>query len=127
MKKHAIVLISVLFMFAFATNAQEQKSQEKPKKPTVEERVNKMARDLSLNDVEKASVKTLLEKQDAENKKFNKENPDKESADYKTKKKELQTKQNAELKAVLGDEKYKKYQEIRKAEKEAAKQAEKKP
>jgi hypothetical protein len=128
MKKYAIVLFSALLMLGYTTMAQ-QSDQPKPKKPTVEERVAKMTKDLGLSAAEQTQVTTLLTKQDAEMKQFYKDNSgaDKESADYKAKKKEVQNKQDAELKATIGDEKYKKYQEIRKAEREAAKQTQQKP
>ncbi len=127
MKKYAIVLFSALFMFAIATQAQKQKEQKNPRKTSIEERVAKMTKDLSLSADEQAQVTTLFTKQDAEMKAFYKDNTNKESADYKPKKKELQTKHDAELKTIIGEEKFKKYQEIRKAERAAAKQADKKP
>lgn len=119
MKKYAILLFSALFLLALTTSAQDSTPPMKPKGPSIEVRVEKMATDLGLTDVVKASVKTLLEKQAAEKKKFNTEN-DKESAGYKTKLKELQKSQNDELKALIGDDNYKKLQEIKAAEKIAA-------
>ena len=118
MKKYAILLFSALLMFALTINAQEKKS----KGPSIEVRVEKMATDLGLTDVEKASVLTLLQKQDAEKKQFTKDN-DKESAEFKPKMKELQKKQNDELKATLGDEKFQKLQALKAAERKAEKDA----
>ena len=128
MKKYAIVLFSALLMLGYTAMAQ-QNDLPKPKKPTVEERVAKMTTDLGLSAAEQTQVTALFTKQDTEMKQFYKDNSgaDKESADYKAKKKEVQNKQDAELKALIGDEKFKKYQEIKKAEKEAAKQAQQKP
>lgn len=128
MNKYAIALFSALLMLGYTTMAQ-QSDQPKPKKPTVEERVAKMTKDLGLSTAEQAQVTTLFTSQDAEMKQFYKDNAgaDKESAEYKAKKKEVQIKQDAGLKAIIGDEKYKKFQEIRKAEREAAKQAQQKP
>ena len=119
MKKYAIFMFAALVMFASTMKAQENK-EKKAKGPSIEVRVEKMATDLGLTDVEKASVKTLLEKQDAEKKEFSKV-MDKESADFKPKMKELQKKQSAELKAVLGEEKFQKLQAIRAEEKKAVK------
>jgi len=122
MKKYSILLFSALLMFASTINAQEKK-EKKAKGPNIEVRVEKMATDLGLTVAEKANVITLLEKQDAEKKQFNKDN-DKAGADFKTKMKALQKKQNDELKATLGDEKFKKMQAIKAAEKKQKKKAE---
>jgi len=119
MKKYAIFMFAALVMFASTINAQEKKA----KGPSIEVRVEKMATDLGLSAVEKATVKTLLEKQDAEKKEFSK-SMDKENAEYKPKMKELQKKQTAELKAAIGDEKFKKMQDLKAAEKAAEKKAE---
>ena len=119
MKKYAIFMFAALVMFASTMKAQENK-EKKAKGPSIEVRVEKMVTDLGLTDVEKASVKTLLEKQDAEKKEFSK-GMDKESADFKPKMKELQKKQSAELKAVLGEEKFQKLQALRVEEKKAVK------
>jgi len=112
MKKYAVIVFSALFMLALTVNAQEQTTPKKEKGPSLKERVEKMAKELSLNDAEKAKLTTLLEKHSADKKKFNAENS-KESADYKEKSKELRKAQDAELKELLGDEKYKKLQEIK--------------
>jgi len=122
MKKYSMILFSVLVMFAIATSAQEQTKQKKAKGQSIENQVEKMATDLGLNDSEKVKVKTLLEKQQAERKKFNSEN-NKENADYNQKMKDFRKAQSAELKAVLGNEKFKKWQEM----KAAANKAQKKP
>ena len=122
MKKYAIFMFAALVMFASTMKAQENK-EKKAKGPSIEVRVEKMATDLGLTDVEKASLKTLLEKQDAEKKEFSK-GMDKESADFKPKMKELQKKQSAELKTAIGDEKFQKSQAIRAEEKKAEKKPE---
>jgi hypothetical protein len=123
MKKYDIILFSTLFMLALTTNAQVQTSQKKEKGPSLKERVEKMAKELSLNDTEKAKLTTLLEKQSADKKKFNAEYS-KESADYKEKSKEFKKGQEAELKLLLGEEKYKKLQEIKAEEKKSQKKTE---
>ena len=122
MKKYAIFMFAALLMFASTINAQENK-EKKAKGPSIEVKLEKMASDLGLTDAEKATVKTLLEKQDAEKKQFMKDN-DKESTDFKSKMKELQKKQNDELKATLGEEKFQKLQALRAEEKKAEKKAE---
>lgn len=119
MKKYALLLLSALFLFAMTTQAEGKKG----KGPTIQERVAKMTTDLGLSAAEQASVTTLFEKQDAEKKQFNKDN-EKGAEDYKAKMKEMQKRQGDELKAIIGAEKYKKYQEIRKAEKENEKKNE---
>lgn len=89
----------------------------------IEKRAEKMATELGLIDVEKAKVKVLLEKQNID---YNMAKSDlsPESADFKSKLKELRKVQEEELKKVIGKEKYAKYKENRAAEKakiEAAK------
>jgi len=122
MKKYAIFMFAALLMFASTLKAQENK-EKKAKGPSIEARVEKMSTDLALTDAEKATVKTLLEKQDAERKQFMKDN-DKESADFKPKMKELLKKHGAELKAIIGDEKFQKLQALRAEERKAEKKAE---
>lgn len=122
MKKYAIFMLAALLMFASTMKAQENK-EKKAKGPSVEMTLVKMTTTLSLTTTEQANVKTLLEKQDAEKKQFNKDN-DRESADYKPKMKELQKKHNVELKALIGDERFQIWQEIKLAEKKQKKNAE---
>lgn len=119
MKKYAIIMFSALLMFSSTLNALEKKD-KKGKGSSIEMRVEKMATDLGLNNAEKSSVKTLLEKQEAEKKQFSKDN-NKESAEYKPKMKELQKKQNDELKALIGDAKFQKLQALKAEEKKAGK------
>jgi hypothetical protein len=122
MKKYVIFMFAALLMIASTIKAQENK-EKKAKGPSIEVRVEKMATDLGLSAAEKATVTTLLEKQDAEKKQFMKDN-DKESAEFKPKMKELQKKQSAELKVAIGDEKFQKFQALRAEEKKAEKKAE---
>ncbi|MFZ4582119.1 MAG: hypothetical protein ACOYM7_05660 [Paludibacter sp.] len=121
MKKNVIALFAALFMLVLVANAQQPAGPQKPKGPSIENRVEKMATDLALTDVEKTALKDLMVKQDVEMKKFRSE-VDKESPDFKTKMKEIRTSQDAELKTLLGDEKYKKLQEIRAEMRKAAEQ-----
>ena len=122
MKKYVIFMFAALFMFATTMDAKGKKN-KKGKVPSIEVRVEKMSTDLGLNDAEKASVTTLLQKQDAEKKQFNKDN-DKESPEYKPKMKELEKKQNEELKAVIGEEKFQKLKAMKPARKKAEKEPE---
>lgn len=87
-----------------------------------------MVTDLGLNDAEKASVTTLFEKQAGEVKAL-KEGADIQSDEFKAKMKDLRKTQEAELKTVIGNEKYAKLKEIRAAEKlkKDAEKADKKP
>lgn len=109
MKKYLLLVFSAIFMISVAATAQGNK---KGKGPSIENRVDKMATDLELNAAEKASVLSILTKQEAELKTFRAE-VDKESPDFKTKMKNMRTAQDAELKAAIGVEKFKKLQAMR--------------
>ena len=111
MKKNLVVLLSIVFVCTSMVFAQEQNNQ-KGKAPSVEQRVEKMATDLSLSATEKANLQTLFAKQDADVKKFRAET-NKESADFKDKLKEFRKTQESELKAVIGEAKFTKLQTIR--------------
>lgn len=117
MKKNFLLALSFLFVFASVSFAQEQTQQKREKGPSIEKRVDKMATDLGLSATEKTNLQTLLQKQEEEMKKFKTET-DNESADFKPKMKELRKSQTEELKALLGDEKYAKLQELRSEEKQ---------
>lgn len=120
MKRYLILMLLAAFTFAFAVSAQEK---AKNTANVIEKRVEKVATELSLNDVEKAKVKVLLEKQSIDYNKL-KSQLSPESEDFKVKMKELRKAQNDELKKVLGNEKFAKYKENRAQEKakvEAAK------
>ena len=122
MKKYVIFIFAALFMFSTTMSAKKDK---KGKGPSVEVRVEKMTTDLGLNDTEKAAVKTLLEKQDAEKKQLFQDN-DKKSAEFKPKMKELRKKQDDELKATLGVEKFQKLKALEPADKKSGKKSGKK-
>jgi len=122
MKKYLIIVLSVFLVFSGTITAQDQVN-----KPVnvIEKRADKMAKELGLTDVEKANVKSLLEKQSVEVKKMKAElSPGENDNDFKVKMKELHKKQDEELKNLIGNEKYAKLKENRAAEKakmEAAK------
>lgn len=124
MKKYLMMILATVFMSTVAVNAQDQTPPQDKKgdktevgRPdraqfTPEKRVEKMATDLGLTAAEKESVLTLLKKQGLESAQFRKD-IDRESADYRTKSKELRTKQDEELKAIIGAERFQKLQTIR--------------
>ena len=115
-------MITIPSLFSGTITAQDQVN-----KPVnvIEKRADKMAKELGLTDVEKANVKSLLEKQSVEVKKMKAElSPGENDNDFKVKMKELHKKQDEELKNLIGNEKYAKLKENRAAEKakmEAAK------
>ena len=121
MKKYVILTLALVFVFNLTTTAQEQvpgKGEKGPRKEfrgggkpeiTPEMRANKMAKQLSLTDAEKAKVKALFEAQEAnrvkmetEVKKTHKEMKAQFEADRKA--------QDAELEKIIGAEKFQKLQ-----------------
>jgi hypothetical protein len=112
MKKYVIVLFSALFMLVLSGNAQQPNNPQRPKGPSIENRVDKMATDLGLTELEKTALKELFVKQDADMKKF-RETVNRESPDFKDKMKEMRKTQDDELKSVIGEEKFNKWQAIR--------------
>lgn len=121
MKKYFFLMFSMVLFFSFSSFAQDSTPAKKGKSG-LENKVDKITADLGLNDSEKATVTSLFTKQAADLKAFRTSNPDKESADFKAKQKEFRGTQDAELKAVIGDAKFKKLQEIRAAEKKMKEQ-----
>jgi periplasmic protein CpxP/Spy len=112
-----------VFMLSVTLTAQEQITPEKKgekrefrqgDRPQVspEKRAKKMATDLGLTATEKANIQALFEKQDVAIEKFKSE-VNKESDDFRPKFRELRKSQDAELKSVIGEEKYQKLQTIR--------------
>jgi hypothetical protein len=102
MKKYAMLLLAAAFMFSVAVVAQEQttptakkgQSSElktpEQKKALTEKRVNKMAKELSLTDVEKTQVLGVFENENLKGKA-----------------------KDAEIKKIIGDEKFVKYQAMK--------------
>ena len=109
MKKYAMLVLATAFMFNVALMAQEQTTPKAKKvetkevkspeaqKASIEKRVKNMAKYLNLSDVEKTKVQELFENQNLKGKA-----------------------KDAELKKIIGDEKFEKYQKIQ-AEKKANK------
>lgn len=114
MKKKLIFMFSLFILFSINIPAQEQ-----VQKPVdiFGKRAEKMAIELGLNDVEKANVKILLEKQSVEVKKL-KADLSPEHNDFKVKMVALHKAQEEELKKTIGNEKYAKMKENRAKEKE---------
>lgn len=101
MKKLSYFLVAAFIMFSVCVSAQDKK----PKGPSVENRVETVASVLNLSVTEKADVLALFQKQDVEFKKFKSE-VDKESPEFKEKLQVLKKSQSAELKTLLGKEKF---------------------
>ena len=127
MKKYAMLLLVGAFMFGVSAMAQEQVPQGKKgmgsevkQAPTPEKRAERLAKDLSLTDAEKAKVQELYVKQDANLEKFKSE-VSKENPDFKKKMKDFRDSQDAELSAVIGAEKFKQLQTIREERKQKMK------
>ncbi|MDD3320147.1 MAG: hypothetical protein PHS59_01750 [Paludibacter sp.] len=117
MKKYAMLLLACTFMFSVAINAQDRENNggrqggntEVRQQVTPEKRAEKLAKDLSLTDAEKAKVVELYKKQDVDMTKFRSE-VNRDTPDFRTKMKEFRESQDAELKAIIGDEKFQKMQ-----------------
>jgi periplasmic protein CpxP/Spy len=124
MKKYGMLVMALAFMFALSATAQDQmppKGERGPKKefrrgdkprPTAEMRVDRMAKQLSLTNAEKAKVKALFESQDAKH--------EKKQAEMKKMREEMKVKFEAERKAqddelqkIIGAEKFQKLQATR--------------
>lgn len=112
MKKYVVFVLSAFLVFSMSVSGQNGK---KNGTVAIDKRVEKMGTELSLNDTEKASLKNLFVKQEAEVTKLKAENA--KSADLLAKVKELHNTQDAELKKAIGSEKYTRYKENRAAEK----------
>jgi len=120
MKKILLFAFSAILLLNVSVSAQDQAPAKKAKGPTIEGRVDKIATDLNLSATEKASVLALFQKQDVEVKTLKTE-VGSDSPDLNAKMKELRKTQSAELKELLGKEKFQTLQKIRAEEK--AKQA----
>ena len=124
MKKYGMLVVAFAFMLSLSAIAQDQmppKGERGPKKefrrgdkpqPTAEMRADRMAKQLSLTDAEKAKVKALFESQDA--------NRLKKQAEMKKTHEEMKAKfeaerksQDAELQKIIGAEKFQKLQATR--------------
>lgn len=117
MKKMMIMAILLVGMTSFAQTKAE--NGDRPQKPTVEERVEMMASELNLNNKQKKELTTLFEKHEVEREERMKkgERPKdkrppkdmKSSEDMKSKR----AKHDEELKAILTDAQYEKFQTLK--------------
>lgn len=133
MKKYGMFVLALAFIFSLAVSAQDQmppQGENGPKKEfrqgnrppaTPQMRAERMAKQLSLTDAEKASVQALFEKQEA--------NREKKKAEIQKTKEEMKTQfeadrkaQDAELEKIIGTEKFKKFEVARAERMERMKQ-----
>lgn len=84
-------------MLSVSSFAQNPSAPKKGKAPSIEQRVDKMATDLSLSATEKASVLALFQQQDTATKQLKAE-VDKDSPESKTKFQDMKKAQTEELK-----------------------------
>ncbi len=127
MKKYALLVLASLFMFSVALNAQEasapmgkkmmiQKREIKMERHqgivTPQMRADKMAKELSLTDAEKAKVKELFEKEDANRIKMADE-VYKVKQEFKAKFEAQKKTNEVELQKIIGTEKFQKLQTLR--------------
>lgn len=122
MTKKLFLAFSMVLFFSFTSFAQDASVAKKGNNSGLDKRVEKIVTDLGLNESQKTAITTLYAKQWEDMKKFRTENSDKESPDFKAKQKEFRAVQDAELKAVIGDEKFQKLMEIRAAERKMREQ-----
>ena len=120
MKKYAMFLLAGALMFSVANNAQVKKERgnnggrqggntEVRQQLTPEQRAEILAKDLNLTTDEQTKVAELYKKQEVDSKKFRSE-VNRDNPDFRTKMKEFRDAQDAELKAIIGVEKFEKLQ-----------------
>ncbi len=136
MKKYALLVLASLFMFSVALSAQENGKQDGKKMMiqkreirvehhqglvTPQMRADKMAKELGLSDAEKAKLKELIEKQDANRIKMADE-VYKMKQEFKAKFEAQKKTNEADLEKVIGKEKFQKLQTMRTEKMEKMKQ-----
>jgi len=118
MKKYFKLVFISMFLISMSAMAQQQgppqggapgggmgmRQQQPPK-----ERAEALAKELTLNDADKAKVQAIYEKHDAIRTKFMAD-ADRSAPDFREKSTALRTAQDADLSAVIGKEKYEAYQ-----------------
>lgn len=122
MKKYAKLILASLFFFSFTLVAQDQAPRgERPagevrqggrQQMSAKDRAESTAKDLSLTDEVKAQVQALYEKNDEAFAKFRSET-NRESPDFREKFQALRDAQDADLKKIIGEEKFEALQKIR--------------
>jgi periplasmic protein CpxP/Spy len=124
MKKYGMLAIAAIFMFSLAVMAQDPTPPQRPtgekrefnqgmrQQATPQMRAERLAKQLSLTDDQKAKVQALFEKQDA--------NRAKNQAEVKKTREEMKAQfdanrkaQDEELAKIIGAEKFEKYQAAR--------------
>jgi len=128
MKKYAKLVLASVFFFSLSVMAQEQappqgrnggpnemrqgQGQGQRQQQTPQMRVDNMAKDITLTDVEKAKILVVFQKNDSIFTKFRTE-VSRESPDFREKFKTLREAQDKDLEAVIGTEKFQAWQRIR--------------
>lgn len=116
MKKYLLFILVAIFTCNLVVCSQNQQRGDKNRKegarpemkyekPTAEQRAEKMAKELDLTDKQKTQLQTLFEKQDAEREKERSEMK-MQQEDRQAKAKANREAQDAEMKKILGDEKF---------------------
>lgn len=124
MKRYVMLALVALFTLSLSLQAQDRPQRGQFQMATAKERAERMAKQLELNDAEKAKVQALFEKQDkkreemrAEIQKIREEKKE-ANGDLRAKFEEERKASDAELESIIGKEKFEKYQKAR-AEREA--------
>ncbi len=116
MKKIGLLILACVFMASMSVSAQEQTPQQgnkgERKQVTAQVRAERLAKDLSLTDEQKAKVQAMYEKNDGDFAKLRAEVKG-DDPTFRKKMKELRGNQDAELKTIIGDEKYDQMQKMR--------------
>lgn len=121
MKKYAFLILTCIFMLSFAATTQAQNPnqgnnpgmrQGNRQMGTPAERVERLAKDISLNDEQKAKILAMYEKYDASFAKL-RTDLNRESPDFRTKMTEMREAQDKELKEIIGEEKFEQLAKIR--------------
>jgi hypothetical protein len=112
MKKYVLFIFTAAILFSMNILAQKpQENKGERKMPTAQMRADRLAKELSLNDEEKAKVLAVYEKNDAAFSKFRQE-VSRDDPDFRVKMKALRDAQDAELKEALGAEKIAQLQKL---------------
>jgi periplasmic protein CpxP/Spy len=123
MKKYVKLALASVFFFSMSVMAQDQiqtpasngtqngMRQGPRQQVSAQVRAERMAKDLSLTDAEKAKVQEVYEKNDALFTKFRSE-VSRESPDFREKFKALRDAQDAELEKIIGKEKFQAWQKL---------------
>lgn len=121
MKKYVKLALASVFFFSMSVMAQDQipanngnqngMRQGARQQVSAQVRAERMAKDLSLTDAEKAKIQEVYEKNDALFTKFRSE-VSRESPDFREKFKALRDAQDAELEKIIGKEKFQAWQKL---------------